>query len=268
MGMAAKRPAELLHKLLGSKGLEAGMRRGKALALWPEVAGEMLAAISEATDLTDGVLTVSVPDSAAAFHLKYEREKFLARYAQVLPGVVGDIRFKERPIARKSRRLEKAPPPPPLSPDEESRLRRLSQAVPETLQTAVLKAGKAVIQKQKADPNPPCFICGKPSRENPCKSCQKLLVSPLVEREAVRLTRFPLKARLEGDALQAAKYLATTRLEAQLRDLLPEVVKEPSLMPLLQDTARRYLQLRTGEHDVTARRQLLPEALQSLLKEV
>jgi hypothetical protein len=266
--MAAKRPAELLNKLLGTRGLEAGLRRGRALTLWPEVAGEMLAAISEATDLTDGVLTVSVPDSAAAFHLKYEREKFLARYAQVLPGMIRDIRFKERQVARKPRRPEKAPAPPPLSPDEESRLRQLSQAAPETLQTAILKAGKAVIQKQKADPNPPCLICGQPSLENPCKPCQKLLASPLVEREAARLTRFPLKGRLEGDALQAAKYLAATRLEAQLRDLLPEVVREPSLMPILQDTARRLLQLRTGERNVTHQRHLLPEALQSLLKEV
>ncbi|MER3554889.1 MAG: DUF721 domain-containing protein [Meiothermus sp.] len=266
--MTAKRPAELLNKLLKTKGLEAGLRRGKALTLWPEVAGEMLAQISEATDLTDGVLTVSVPDSAAAFHLKYEREKFIARYAQVLPGVVSDIRFKERVMERKPKRKDKANPLPPLSPDEESGLRKLSQAAPETLRNAILKAGKAVIQKQKADPNPPCVICGKPSAESPCKSCQKLLTSALVEREAARLTRFPLKGRLEGDALQAARYLAQTRLEAQLRDLLAETIKTPELMPILQDTARRFLQLKTSERSVAAYRHLLPETLQSLLREI
>lgn len=266
--MPAKRPAEILGKLLESKGFKAGMRRGRAMTLWPEVAGEMLAQISEATDLTDGTLTVSVPDSAAAFHLKYEREKFIARYQQILPGVVSDLRFKERYVERKAKRREESEPPPALSPDEESSLRKMSQSAPQELQNAILKAGKAVMQKQKADPNPPCVICGKRSAESPCKGCQKLLGSALVEREAGRLARFPLKARLEGDALQAAKYLAGTRLETQLRDLLPETVKNPDLMPILQDTARRFLQLKTGERGVTASRHLLPEALQSLLKEV
>ncbi|MBF6593432.1 MAG: DUF721 domain-containing protein [Thermaceae bacterium] len=266
--MPAKRPAELLSKLLETKGLKAGLRRGRALILWPQVAGEILGQISEATDLTDGVLTVSVPDSAAAFHLKYEREKFIARYQQVLPGVVSDIRFKERQLERRAKPKQKPQPRPNLSPDEESSLRKLSQTAPENLQSAILKAGKAVLQKQKADPNPPCIICGKPSLQSPCINCQRLLGSALVEREAVRLARFPLKSRLEGDALQAARYLAQTQLEAQLRDLLPEVVKTPELMPILQDTAGRLLQLQTGERNVMAYRHLLPESLQSLLKEV
>jgi hypothetical protein len=62
--------------------------------------------------------------------------------------------------------------------------------------------------------------------------------------------------------------LAQQKLEAQLRDLLPQVIQQPELMPILQDTARRYLQLRSGEKDVRAYRHLLPETLASLLKEV
>ena len=89
-----------------------------------------------------------------------------------------------------------------------------------------------------------------------------------VQREAGRLTRFPLKPRLEGNALSAARYLAQSRLQAQLHELLPQVIQQPDLIAILQDTARRYLQLRTGQKETRPYRNLLPEALKSLLKEV
>ncbi len=87
-------------------------------------------------------------------------------------------------------------------------------------------------------------------------------------REATRLSRFPLKPCLEGHPLEAARYLARSRLEAQLRELLPQVIQQPDLIPILQDTARRYLQLCTGQPEVRTYRHLLPPSLQSLLKEV
>ncbi|ADH62002.1 protein of unknown function DUF721 [Allomeiothermus silvanus DSM 9946] len=262
------RPAELLGKVLKTHGLEHGFKRGKVLALWPEIAGEMLAQMSEAAALEEGVLLVYVPDSAAAFHLKFQREEFLKRYEKRLPGAVSDIRFREKRFARKGTGKVQAAPLPPLSPEEESRLRALADKTTDELKAAVYRAARAVLQRQKLSPHPPCMICGSPEPENPCKSCQRLLEDPAVKREAGRLTRKPLHPRLEGEPLQAAKYLAQMRLEAQLRELLPQVVKEPDLVAVLQDTARRYLQLRSGQSEVRPYLHLLPETLRQFLKEL
>ena len=262
------RPAELLGKVLKTHGLEHGFKRGKVLALWPEIAWEMLAQMSEAAALEEGVLWVYVPDSAAAFHLKFQREEFLKRYEKRLPGAVSDIRFREKRFARKGTGKVQAVPLPPLSPEEESRLRALADKTTDELKAAVYRAARAVLQRQKLSPHPPCMICGSPEPENPCKSCQRLLEDPAVKREAGRLTRKPLHPRLEGEPLQAAKYLAQMRLEAQLRELLPQVVKEPDLVAVLQDTARRYLQLRSGQSEVRPYLHLLPETLRQFLKEL
>lgn len=262
------RPAELLGKVLKTHGLEHGFKRGKVLALWPEIAGEMLAQMSEAAALEEGVLLVYVPDSAAAFHLKFQREEFLKRYEKRLPGAVSDIRFREKRFPRKGIGKVQAAPLPPLSPEEESRLQALADKTTDELKAAVYRAARAVLQRQKLSPHPPCMICGSPEPENPCKSCQRLLEDPAVKREAGRLIRKPLRPRLEGEPLQAAKYLAQMRLEAQLRELLPQVVKEPDLVAVLQDTARRYLQLRSGQPEVRPYLHLLPETLRQFLKDL
>ncbi len=263
----ARRSGEIVAQILRQKGLGAGLQRGQALALWPELAGPALSELTEAERLEDGVLFVRVTDSVAAHQLTYLREEFLRRYQERLPGVVQELRFVVG-AAPKTRPKSPPPAPPRLSPGEEVRLQELARHAPEQLQGIILRAGRAVLQKQKENPHPPCPICGAPSPERPCKPCQKLLSDPAVQREAGRLSRFPLKTRLEGDPLEAARYLAQQKLEAQLRELLPQVIQQPELMPILQDTARRYLQLRTGEKDVRAYRNLLPETLASLLKEV
>lgn len=266
--MSKARPsAEIVAKILRQKGLSAGVQRGQVLALWSEIAGPALSELTEADRLEDGVLFVRVADSVVAHQLTYLREEFLKRYQEKLPGLVQELRFlvgAEKKIKPKSQPVTR----PKLSPEEEARLQKLTEHSPQDLQGVILRAGRAVLQKQKGNPHPPCPICGAPSPERPCKPCQKLLTEPVVVREAGRLTRFPLKTRLEGDPLEAARYLARQRLEAQLRELLPQVIKQPELMPILQDTARRYLQLCTGEKEVRGYRHLLPETLRSLLKEV
>ncbi len=261
--------SDLLGQALKQHGLESGFKRGAALALWPEIAGESLSQLTEAERLEDGVLYVRVSDSVVGHQLTYMREEFLRRYREKLPGAVHELRFSVgRPSKGKKKAQPEIVPLPALSSEEEDRLRALAQQMPEALQGAIYKAARAVVRRQKASPHPPCVVCGSPSPENPCKSCQRLLKDPLIEKEARRLTRRPLSSRLDGEMLLAARYLAGRDLEAQLRELLPQVVREPQLLPMLQDTARRFLQLQTGQKDVTAYRHLLPETLQSLLKEV
>ncbi|WP_299430286.1 DUF721 domain-containing protein [uncultured Meiothermus sp.] len=269
-----KQSAEVVAKILRQKGLSAGIRRGQALALWPSIAGPALSELTEAERLEDGVLFVRACDPVVAHQLTYLREEFVQRYQDKLPGQVQELRFQASAEPGRGVGAEKKSKPsrsahlPKLTPEEEAGLRRLAERLPEDLQTAILRAGKAVLQKQKEQPYPPCPICGAPSHQHPCKPCQRLLSDPAVQREAGRLTRYPLKTRLEAHALSAARYLAQTRLEAQLRDLLPQAIQQPELIAILQDTARRYLQLRTGEKEVRAYRHLLPDTLGSLLKEV
>ncbi|GAO76660.1 DUF721 domain-containing protein [Meiothermus ruber] len=263
----ARSSAEIVAQILRQKGLISGVRRGQALALWPEIAGPALSELTEADRLEDGVLFVRVVDAVVAHQLTYLREEFLRRYQEKQPGLVQELRFVVG-AEKKARPQEKPKALPKLNPEEEAQLQELAGRFPQDLQGVILRAGRAILQRQKGNPHPPCPICGAPSPVHPCKSCQRLLAAPAVQREATHLTRFPLRARLEGEPLQAARYLAQQKLEAQLRDLLPQVIQQPELMPILQDTARRYLQLRTGEQEVRSHRHLLPDTLASLLKEV
>ncbi|RIH88593.1 hypothetical protein Mlute_00554 [Meiothermus luteus] len=262
----ARTAAEIIRKILEQSPLQAGLQRGRALLLWPQVVGPILSEMSQAERLEDGVLFVRVPDSVVAHQLAYLREEFLRRYQERLPGVVREVRFQVGAVFKQTQ--AENPPPPSIAPAEEAGLQALAERVPPALRQAVLRTGRAVLQRQKASPHPPCPVCGAASPEQPCAACQRLLAQPYVQREAGRLACFPLRPRLEGEPLEAARYLAQQRLLAQLQELLPEVVRNPELIAILQDTARRYLQLRTGQREVRPYRHLLPERVASLLKEI
>lgn len=266
--MKAKRVGDVLAQVLRKGGLERGIKRGQVVALWPQIAGPALADLTEAERLEDGVLFVRVNDAVLNHQLTYMREGFLQRYHEQLPKMVKEIRFQVGQTERKTKSKAAKPKPATLSSEDESQARVWAEGMPQDLQGVVYKAARAVKQRQKSNPHPPCVICGLSQPQSPCTHCQKLLLDPLVVREAGRLTRFPLKSRLEGDPLQAARYLAQSKLEGQLRELLQQTIQQPDLLPILQDTARRYLQLRSGQKQVAAYRSLLPETLQSLLKEL
>ncbi|AEB12780.1 DUF721 domain-containing protein [Marinithermus hydrothermalis] len=264
------RPSELLATLLRKYRLEAGFKRGRVLHLWPQVAGPVLAGITEPLRFADGTLVVRVQDAVAAHHLTYQRQAFLERYAHHLgEDVVREIRFVTGPVRSAPPPAPPPPePPPPLPLEAARKLEDLAARVPEELRPKVQAAGARLLAHLEAAPSPPCPVCGVPAGPQPCRHCQRLLADPVVQREAERLTRRPLASRLEGDLEAAARYLATAQLEAQLNELLPQATQQPELLPMLADIARRYLQLRTGQENVTPYRHLLPKPAQHLLKEV
>ena len=268
MAQGAKKVGDVLSQVLKKNGLERGLKRGKALLIWPEIAGSALAAWTEPERLEEGVLFIKTRDSVVNHQLTYMREEFIRRYGEKLPKTVREIRFQVGELYAKPSAPVPAVPLPRLSSEEEQQVHQLASQVPPELQNVVAKAAKAVKQRQKGNLNPRCIICDTPDPHNPCKSCQRLLEDTGVLNEAKRLVRSPLSYRLEGEALSAAKYLAQQKLEAQMRDLLPQVIQQSELIPMLQDIARRYLQLRTGDKSVSSQRKLLPETLQSLLKEI
>lgn len=263
--MRPKRAGEWLGKLLKQHGLEAGFKRGSVLALWPQIAGEALASLSEPVQLTDGVLWVKVPDAVVAHQLTYNRQVFLERLQAKMPGLVKDIRFQVG-VTTPAIKVKKPTPLPELSGHEQQELQQLAAKLPSELQGAAFRAGLRLRQRQKANPHPPCPICGTPSSSPFCPHCTRLLQDPLVQREANRLRRKPLQSRLGGELLGAARHLATEHLQAEMTELLPEVVRNPELLPLLQDVAKRYLQLRSGQSEVSTLLALLPNQVRHLLK--
>jgi hypothetical protein len=268
VAQGAKKIGDLLGQALKKNGLERGLKRGKALLLWPEIAGPALSEWTEPERLEDGVLFIKTRDAVVNHQLIYMREEFIRRYAQKMPNAVREIRFQVGELFPKTKSSITPEPFPKLSSEEESQVHQLASQVSQDLQGVVARAAQAVKQRQKVNLHPPCVVCGTPDAQNPCPSCQRLLTEATVLNEAKRLLRNPLKSRLEGEPLSAARYIAQGKLESQMRELLPEVVQHSELFPVLQDTARRYLQLRTGEKNVSSYRNLLPETLRSLLKEL
>ncbi len=240
--MGENRAGELLGQLLKRYKLEAGLRRGRVLALWPEIAGEMLARLTEPLKLERGELLVRAESAALAHQLTYQREEFVRRYANRLgEGVVTNVRFVTgRPQAREA---APAPAPEPVAlPLELARkLEAWTRAVPEELQSAVERAGRAVLASQaRAAGKEACPVCGRTGDGAPCRFCAALLDDPLVRRAARRIEREPEAEPLAGDLLAAARWLAAERLREQIEDLAPQVTREPRLRALFQDRVERF----------------------------
>jgi hypothetical protein len=261
------RAGELLGQLLKRYKLEAGLRRGRVLALWPEVAGEMLARLTEPVKLERGELLVRAESAALAHQLTYQREEFVRRYAARLgEGVVTNVRFVTGRPARAGADAEESDPPaePVALPLELARkLEAWTRAVPEELREAVERAGRAVLAAQIERDGAACAICGRAGEATPCRFCAALLDDPLVQRGARRLEREPGAEPLEGDLLAAARWLAAERLRTQIEELAPQVIEQPELKELFRDRVERYLALPIAG-DAAERLERLSPAARSL----
>ena len=272
--MSENRAGELLGQLLKRYKLEAGLRRGRVLALWPEIAGEMLARLTEPLRLERGELLVRAESAALAHQLTYQREEFVRRYANQLgEGVVKNVRFIAGRLGEREEAVAAEPEPKPkpvVLPLELARkLEGWKDEVPSELQPAVEKAGRALLAAQlQAEDAEVCPICERPSQETPCRYCQNLLKQPLVRRAARELEKNPLAAPLAGDLLAAARWLASEKLRQQVEDLAPQVVADHRLMSLLEDRVRRFVALPVLGEDPRQRLARLPDAVRSLVKNV
>lgn len=268
--MGESRAGELLGLLLKRYKLEAGLRRGRVLALWPEVAGEMLARLTEPLKLERGELLVRAESAALAHQLTYQREEFVRRYAARMgEGVVTNVRFVTgRPRAATASTPETTPEraPAPLPLELARKLESWTDAVPDELRAAVERAGRAVLAAQLEQRGPTCAVCGRVGEPTPCRFCAALLDDPLVRRAARRIEREPEAQPLEGDLLAAARWLAAERLRLQLEELAPQVVREPRLRSLFQDLARRFARVPIAGATPDERLSRLSPAARSLAK--
>ncbi len=267
--MGENRAGELLGQLLKRYKLEAGLRRGRALALWPEIAGEMLARLTEPIRLERGELLVRAESAALAHQLTYQREEFVRRYAARLgEGAVTNVRFVTGRPQAPAAAAEPPPAPEPVAlPLELARkLERWTRAVPEELQQAVERAGRAVLAAQLQREGDACAICGRSGEATPCRFCAALLEDPLVRRAARRIEREPEAEPLAGDLLAAARWLAAERLRAQIEELAPQAAEAPELRPLFDELVERYARLPQGGGAADARLERLSPAARSLAR--
>jgi len=272
--VSESRAGELLGQLLKRYKLEAGLRRGRVLELWPEIAGEMLARLTEPLKLEGGELLVRVESAALAHQLTYQREEFVRRYASVLGAeTVRNVRF----VAGRLRSGKPGPQPaaarpagPVTLPLELARkLESWQEAAPPELRPAVARAGRAILAAQASrEAGHLCPVCERPGDGSPCPYCQTLLDQPAVVRAARRLEKDPLAEPLAGDMLAAARWLASERLRGQIEELAFRVVSDNQLMPLLEDRVRRFAALPVLGEKPAERLARLPAAVRSLVKNV
>lgn len=87
-----------LSRALKGLDLEARMREATAMALWPEIVGEVTAAKSHPLHVNRGTMVVAVASSAWANQLNLLKPKLLAAIEQRLgPGVIRDLRWRTGP---------------------------------------------------------------------------------------------------------------------------------------------------------------------------
>ncbi len=99
-------------------GLDMGSRLSEHLAVtaWPQIAGRVVAAHTQAEVVRDGVLVVAADSPAWAQELHMRKGDLLAKVAaQVGEGVVRDIHFRSGRRRQQEAKTAPAGPPPPAS---------------------------------------------------------------------------------------------------------------------------------------------------------
>ena len=98
-------------------GLEVGLRQCEAVSVWPEVAGEKIAAATEACGIHDGVLQVACRSNVWANELSLLKPRLLKALSEEIgKGVVKDIRFVAARLPRKASHEDEAAASKPFAP--------------------------------------------------------------------------------------------------------------------------------------------------------
>lgn len=120
--------------------LDLRMREGKAMALWPDIVGEVTANRTRPLYVNRGTLVVLVASSAWANQLNLLKPKLLEAFSQRCgPGVIKDIRWKNGeqeaenakgelgPVLRPRR--PQAPDDTPIAPEERATIDAMLRAI-------------------------------------------------------------------------------------------------------------------------------------------
>lgn len=256
--MSPQHVGDLLDHWVRRQGMVKAMHRARAVLLWSRVVGADLARFTRARSLKGGVLYVEVPDSETAMHLSLQRLRFVEAYRERF-GVreVKEIRFRvgHAPPAEAPREADPPRSPPP-EPEAEA-WSNLSGALgrmdlPEAVASSALRAGRAFLSAQRRKREAgwrPCPHCGALTPDDgPCTPCARYRASDAVHRAAAQLAVDAAAAtpHLSEEERTVARSVARERLDAELEELLPHVIADPSLRDQLEQAARCRLAL---DHD-------------------
>jgi len=83
-----------LERQVRRLGIARHIARGRVLALWPKVVGDQIATRSKAESMSEGTLTVVVPDATWRHELSYQKKTLVQRLNEAAgEKVVTDIFF-------------------------------------------------------------------------------------------------------------------------------------------------------------------------------
>jgi hypothetical protein len=136
-----RRPEPLARALKGALAglnLDQRLRESQAMALWPDIVGDVTAGKTRPLYVNRGTLVVQVASSAWAHQLSLLKPRLLASIEQrVGPGVIRDLRMKTGPEAdpeapvlpTEARRPRPVVEEAPLPAEEQDQIARLAQGV-------------------------------------------------------------------------------------------------------------------------------------------
>ncbi|GEM47509.1 DUF721 domain-containing protein [Deinococcus cellulosilyticus] len=274
---------DLLFRMMRRQGIQGGVERARAVAVWPQVVGPQLSKMTRARAVQDRVLIVEVQDSVVAHHLSLQRTRFVSKLSEVLgEGKVQDIKFVVGTVHTPVDQPRPTPPPKLTARDLET-VEHMLEGVPEHFRDTARKAAEAVLQSKRLRHQKgfkPCPACKTlTDREDLCLPCRDLTLSTQVQAVAKKLqanpdlqfevSKFPF---LTEDGMKVAAHLAFQQVQKQLSDVLLEFIQskgETSLQKLLQE--RSYVMLALEYHqklDSIDRKwwKKLPEPVQHALK--
>jgi predicted nucleic acid-binding Zn ribbon protein len=277
--MAQYRVGQLVGKVMKKNNLSGGLKRARAVLLWPEVVGTELAHMTKAQGFKDGVLWVEAEDSVLTNFLTMQRPIFLEKLRErVGDNSVKDLRF----VAGKG---TGAPPlrtvPDPLPNSDLERLERLVADLPEALRDNARRTAEAIFKARvwrERQGFEPCLICDTPTdHKQVCHVCRDLLNNAQVQAASLRLARDPESAQatlfphLSADGFGAARYAALEYLEVQMQNLSLELIKngEGTVRHFLETLAENYLSLKLHKPRSSLNPQdhhHLPERISRVLK--
>ncbi|GGJ24293.1 DUF721 domain-containing protein [Deinococcus roseus] len=273
----------LLFKMMRRQGLQGGVERARAVAVWPQVVGPQLSKMTRARAVQDKVLVVEVQDSVVAHHLSLQRTRFVTRLSEVLgEGRIQDIKFVvgtvNSPVDQ-----PRPPSPPRLTARDLETVEHLIEDVPEHFRETARKAAEAVLQSKRLRSQKgfkPCPACRTlTDREGLCLPCRDLTLSNQVQSVARKLQDNPdLQFQLEKfpylteDGLKVAAHIAFENVQKQLSDVLLDFIQskgEAALQKRLQERSYVMLALEYAQKLESIDRKWwkkLPEPVQHALK--
>lgn len=237
-----------------------GVRRAEAVVAWPRIVGADVARFATAVAYQQGTLVVEVADAETSLHLGLQRQRILDAYRERLGDPpVRDLRFR---VGRPT-----PPPPPPApaipaaDPHETAALAGAAADLPEDLVPPALAAARALASlraRRRAAGWRTCPVCGALSvapeeagegeGARACAICRRQAASPKVQEAAARMSVAPgtPTPALTEDEGRVARWLAQARVRAQIADLLPRALADPSVLGALEAAVRCSIALHRG----------------------